>query len=292
MGLTDRRGSEHAILDPYSTPAVVETEDRLLRAVCSELRDHPGVWAWSLGNEPDLFCRPADPVVGRTWVRDRVAMIKAIDPSRPVLIGLHGASLEADPGFRVGDIAAETDISVMHGYSIYSRLARSPLDPDYVPFTAALAAALAGRPVLYEEFGVNTGSPDGPSGWRDLPMWDGRTRRAYFASEDDAAAYMQAVLQRLVRVGSLGAFVWCFADYHPSLWDRPPCNFQVHERFFGLVRPDGSLKPSAMVIREFAASAPVVREGERPVTIPTDEAGYYRRPLDAMMALYEAFGHL
>ena len=292
VGLTDRQGSEHRILDPYSTPAVVETEDRLVRAVCSELRDHPAVWAWSLGNEPDLFCRPADPAIGRTWVHDRVAAIKAIDAVRPVLIGLHGASLEADPGFHVGDVASETDISVMHGYSIYSRLARSPLDPDYVPFTAALAAALAGRPVLYEEFGVNTGSPDGPSGWRDLVMWDGRTRRAYFASEDDAAAYMHAVLPRLVRVGSLGAFVWCFADYHPSLWDRPPCDFQVHERFFGLVRPDGSLKPSAGVIRDFASSAPVVRAPERTVAIANGEADYYRRPLDAMTALYEAFGRL
>lgn len=292
VGLTDPIGSAHPILDMFSSPAVVAAEDRLLRAVCTELLDHPAVWAWSLGNEPDLFCRPADAEAGRTWVRDRVAVIRSVDPGRPVLIGLHGASLEADPGFRVGNIASETDISVMHGYSIYSRLARSPLDPDFVPFTAALAAALAGRPVLYEEFGANTASPDGPSGWRDLVMWDGRTRRAYFASEDDAAAYVRAVLPRLVRVGSLGAFVWCFADYHPSLWTRPPCDYQVHERFFGLVRPDGSLKPAAAAVREFAATGPVVQNPERTVSLTGGEADHYRRPFDAMAELYEAFGRL
>jgi endo-1,4-beta-mannosidase len=115
-----------------------------------------------------------------------------------------------------------------------------------VPFTAALAAALAGRPVLYEEFGVNTNAPDGESHWRELVLWGGRRRRAHFASESDAAAYFAAVLARLVRVGSLGAFAWCFSDYDPSLWNEPPCDLQVHERFFGLLRPDGSLKPNAL----------------------------------------------
>jgi endo-1,4-beta-mannosidase len=292
VGLTRPQGHNHPIFDMYITRSVVEAEDRLLRAVCSELRDHPAVWAWSLGNEPDLFCRPADPETGRTWVHDRVAVIRAIDPDRPVLIGLHLASLERDVGFRVGDIAAETDISVMHGYSIYSSLARSPLDPDLVPFTAALAATLAGRPVLYEEFGVNTQSPDRSGGWRDLALWDGRERRAYFAAEDDAAAYVQAVLPRLVRVGSLGAFVWCFADYHPDLWDRPPCDYQVHERFFGLVRPDGSLKPSAQVIRDFAGSGPIVSQPERTVVLSMSPDDYHRHQMEEMATLYERFDHL
>jgi endo-1,4-beta-mannosidase len=291
VGLGNPTGETSPIHNIYLTPFVVEAEDRLLRAVCTELRDHPAVWAWSLGNEPDLFCRPGNPEVGRSWVRDRTAVIRAMDPVRPVLIGLHTADLEGDVGFRLGDIAAETDISVMHGYSIYSHLARGPLDPDFVPFTAALSAALAGRPVLYEEFGINTQFPDGPSGWQDLRLWGGRTRRVHFASEEDAAGYIEAVLPRLVRVGSLGAFVWCFADYHPDLWDRPPCDDQVHERFFGLVRPDGSLKPSAQVLRNFARGHPMVGPADKTVDTPS-AAGYYRDPLGQMGALYERFGRL
>jgi endo-1,4-beta-mannosidase len=108
---------------------------------------------------------------------------------------------------------------------------------------------------------------------------------------------MAAVLPRLVRVGSLGAFVWCFSDYEPRLWDRPPCDFQVHERFFGLLRPDGSQKPTADVIRAFARTAPVVQPPERPVELlaagvlaPAD--AYYRDPLRQMAELYERFGRL
>jgi len=292
VGLTDLDGAAGSTYDIYETPFVIAAEDRLLATVCRGLAGHPAIWAWSLGNEPDLFCRPRSAAAGRAWVRGRVATIRREDPGRPVLVGLHEASLRADVGLRLDDIAAETDVSVMHGYPIYSPLARDPLDPDYVPFTAALSAALAGRPILYEEFGINTRSPDGVSHWEELGLWDGGRRATYFASEDDAAHYYAAVLPRLVRVGAIGAFVWCFADYDPRLWHLPPCDYQVHERFFGLVRADGTLKPSAAAVRSFAASAPVVRAADRQVELPSGASGYYSDPPRLMAEAYERFGRL
>jgi endo-1,4-beta-mannosidase len=43
------------------------------------------------------------------------------------------------------------------------------------------------------------------------------------------------------------------------LWDLPPCQNARHERFFGLVQPDGSIKPHAKVIQEFAKTKPQVK---------------------------------
>jgi endo-1,4-beta-mannosidase len=292
VSLTRRTGSPHTIHNTYTTPFVIEAEDLLLRTVCGELRDHPAVWGYSLGNEPDLFCKPPTADVGRTWVRDRVRTIKAADPNRYALIGVHSDCLDLNDGLRVDHVAELTDVSVMHGYSIYHPLARRALDPDFVPFTCALTAALAGRPVLYEEFGVNTQWPDAPSRWSDERTWDGGFRRTYFASEDDAAEYYAGVLPRLHRVGALGAFCWCFPDYYPSLWDRPPCDFQAHERWFGLWRPDGSLKPMGKVVERFAKSKPTIREPEKRVELPVTPDEYYREPARHTAGLYERFGRM
>jgi endo-1,4-beta-mannosidase len=278
--------SAHDIYNPYTERFVLDAECLQLRAICTELRDHPAIWAWSLGNEPDLFARPPSADAGRRWIADMAATIREVDDWHPVLIGLHGASLHRDVGLRVDHAAAETDISVMHGYSIYDSLARDPLDPALVPFTAALTSALAGRPVLYEEFGVNTQIPDGASHSEELATWDGGVRRAYFASEEDAAAYYAAVLDGLHRTGCLGAFAWCFGDYAEHLWDRPPCDLQKHERFFGLYRADGSLKPMGRVVRDFAASAPTVRPAEHPLALPMTTDEFYADPERLLPRLY------
>ena len=36
----------------------LDAERLLLRTVVNEYKDHPGVWMWNLGNEPDLFAWP------------------------------------------------------------------------------------------------------------------------------------------------------------------------------------------------------------------------------------------
>ncbi|MGH2417298.1 MAG: glycoside hydrolase 5 family protein [Candidatus Limnocylindria bacterium] len=286
VSLGRRSAAAHDIHDPHQAPFVLEAERLQLRTVCSALADHPALWAWSLGNEPDLLARPSTADAGRAWMADMVRTIREVDPDHPVLIGLHAASIHGNVGLRIDHAAAETDISVMHGYSIYDPLAREPLDPELVPFTAALTAALANRPVLYEEFGVNTRVPDGPSDWRELVTWDGGTRRAYFASEADAADHYSAVLDGLHRAGCLGAFAWSFGDYAPHLWDRPPCDLQEHERFFGLYRADGSLKPMGAAVRDFAATSPTIRSAERTLALGVTPDAFYADPARYLPGLY------
>ena len=292
VSLARHAASDRGIYDIYTEAFVLEAEERLLRTVCRELRDHPAVWAWSLGNEPDLFCQPVNCDIGTKWVDRMARVIRAEDPNHPVLIGLHTASLDGDAGFRVDQVAQVTDISVMHGYSIYNLHARGALDPDYVPFTCALTSALAGRPVLYEEFGVCTQWPNAPSGYRGAGLKMLGKAKQYYSSEEEAGEYYREVLPRLERVGALGAFAWCFADYDEALWGRPPCDRFEHERSFGLFRADGTAKPAAEAVREFAEGSPKVFAPEKSVVLPVGAEVYYQNPEAYQPMLYERFGRL
>jgi endo-1,4-beta-mannosidase len=274
----------------FMDPMALGAERLLLETVVGEYREHPGVWMWNLGNEPDLFAHPADASAGRAWVREMTGLVKAIDPVHPVTTGLHTASLFTDNGLRVDHVFAESDVAVMHGYPMYIEWARDPLDPDFVPYLCALVTALAGKPCLAEEWGGCT-SPDTPGSvvWEWIAY--GTPRKQFMAGEEAFAEYVAAVLPRLVEVGSTGAFMWCFADYDPALWDRPPCDDggARHERHFGLVRPDGSLKPHAEVIRSFAATGPRVGPATRTVNLDVTPDDYYADPVGHARRLYRSW---
>src|ERR1044071_3444583 len=113
-----------------------------------------------------------------------VNLIKSIDPTHPVTIGLHGDGLHRDNGLRIDKVYKHTDVAVMHSYPMYTPWARSPLDPDFVPYTCALTTALCGKPTLMEEFGGCTSLPGHPSYiWSWTAFGDPRDQ--YMASEED-----------------------------------------------------------------------------------------------------------
>lgn len=274
--------------NPYTDPLVVEAAELLLRTVVSRLKDHPAVGLWNLGNEPDLFAHPPAAAAGRAWARRMAALIRALDPRHAITCGLHLESLIAANGLRVNDIFAEVDVAVMHGYPMYADWAAEPLDPNFVPFLAALTSALSGKPTLIEEFGACTEAPGRPSSeWVGTAY--GQPYRQFMAAEEAFAGHLARVLPRLVEVGASGAMLWCYADYAPELYDRPPCDEARHERFFGLVRPDGSLKPHAEVIKAFAAAKPTVQPAQKLVELDVSAEEYYQAPLDHAKRLYRNF---
>jgi endo-1,4-beta-mannosidase len=273
---------------PFTDPVALQAEELFLGTVVSRFRGHAAIGLWNLGNEPDLFAWPPDAAAGRAWVRRMACLIRELDSSTPVTCGLHFANLVQDNGLQVHDVFREVDLAVMHGYPMYVDWAAGPLDPDFVPFLCALTSALCGKPTLMEEFGGCTEAPGQPSVvWRWTSY--GKARQQFMAAEEELAAYVEQVLPRLVQVGATGAVLWCYADYVPELYGRPPCDQAWHERFFGLVRPDGSLKPHATVIQRFAATGPCVQPAQRRVALDVSPETYYQSPRAHAQRLYQAF---
>jgi endo-1,4-beta-mannosidase len=279
---------ERGYVNPFTDPTASAAAELQLRTVVKRFRDHPAVGMWNLGNEPDLFAWPPGASAGRAWIRRMRGVIGEIDPDHPVTCGLHMANLLQDNGLRVNDVFAEVDTAVMHGYPMYTPWAKGPLDPDFVPFACALTSALCGKPTMMEEYGGCTAEPGRASFVKEWTSY-GTPHRQFMASEDEFATYVGEVLPRLLDVGVTGGLIWCFADYVPDLYDRPPCEESWHERFFGLVRPDGSLKPHAQVIRRFADSDPLVQPARRRVTLDMSPEEYYRDPLANAQRAYAAY---
>jgi endo-1,4-beta-mannosidase len=289
--ISDGRPTRRGYRNFYHDHVALEAEKLQLETVIHAYREHPAIWIWNLGNEPDLFDWPYSPEAGRHWVMEMVAHIRDLDTDHPVTCGLHIASFMEHNNLRIDHVYGETDIAVMHAYPMYHPLARQPLDPDFAPFTCALTATLCGKPVLLEEFGGCTSPPGQPSQtlkWRAY----GRSRTQFMASEEDLAEYLRQCLPRLVEIGVQGALIWCFADYIPELWDRPPCDQYRHERFFGLVRMDGSLKPHARVLKEFAATRPFIQPIPDFARLPINANTFYdttSQPFTYLPDLYEMY---
>lgn len=271
----------------YHDPVALDAARLMLDTVVGAYKNHPAVWMWNLGNEPDLFAWANTHTDGQAWVREMTQRIKAQDTTHPVTCGLHVESLTKDNSLRVNEIYAETDVAVMHGYPMYADWSRHALDPDFVPFLCALTSALCGKPTLMEEWGGCTTDQPSSEVWEWIGY--GRQYRQFMASEQDLADYVAQVLPKLVEVGSTGAMMWCFADYIPELWGKPPCDESRHERFFGLVRPDGTLKPHAEVIRQFAATQPTAQPAVRTVSLGMDGDTYYTDADKHIRALYQAY---
>jgi endo-1,4-beta-mannosidase len=218
-----------------------------------------------------------------------VALIKSIDPKHPVTIGLHSDGIHRDNGLRIDKVYAHTDVAVMHSYPMYTHWTRHPLDPDFVPFTCALTAALSGKPVLMEEFGGCTALPGEDTYTMKWTETNGREREQFMASEEDLVEFLRLTIPKLQHSGATGAMLWCYADYVPELWNLPPCQNAVHERFFGLVRPDGSLKPHAKVIQEFAKTKPQVLPIPEYAKIQINPDDFYSEPLGYLVDLYQKY---
>jgi endo-1,4-beta-mannosidase len=100
----------------------LEAQRLLLTTVVTEYCDHPAIWMWNLGNEPDLFAVAPDRQTGSAWVDEMTSLIKSIDKKHPVTCGLHSASLLTYTALRVDDTFKTTDIPVMHSYPMYMSL--------------------------------------------------------------------------------------------------------------------------------------------------------------------------
>lgn len=179
----------------YSDPLVLSSLVLLADTCAGALAGDDSIRAFDLANEIDDAQRPSSREAASAWLKLLTDTVKRTAPGIPVRIGAHLPSLTTGNNMRIDDLASVVDEDVMHAYPLYCDAARSPLDPELVPFACALTTGLAGsnRAVLMQEFGLCT-APRGSASYFIDDDFLGNRRSQYLASEEEGAAYFDEVL--------------------------------------------------------------------------------------------------
>src|SRR5215510_2788252 len=78
QGLAKEIVSQHKIVtdgyrNMFHDEVALNATRLLLKSVVGTLKEHPAIWMWNLGNEPDLFAWPNSSDDGAAWVREMVS---------------------------------------------------------------------------------------------------------------------------------------------------------------------------------------------------------------------------
>ena len=262
--------------DWYADEEIAQAQTLLAREAAAALAGHPALWAWDLGNENSNCVVPPSRPAARGWLARITGAIRGADPTALVTLGLHMEDLEEDRRLGPAEAAEVCDLLSMHGYPIYAAWADGPTDEHLLPFLAHITRWLGGgRDVVFSEFGV----PTYRTGGRQSPL---------LVDEETAAAYTHRALAALRRAGCAGAMLWCYTDYQPGIWEKPPLDEAVHERSFGLWRADGSPKPAVAVVRAATETNRLHVAGDL-AWIDIDSSDFYADPALHLRRLYRAY---
>jgi endo-1,4-beta-mannosidase len=266
---------DRCIDDFYANPELLRAQVLFARRVGERAREHPALFAWDLGNEFSNLREPRTPQDAAEWSLRLTETLLDVSGAGSTG-GMHGEDFDQDRHLRPSSIARRWEFATMHGYSVYSAFARDRLDTNVVPFLCQLQQSFSAKRVLFSELG-NPECPPGSSRVNGLGCLD----------ETEMAVYGRGAIDRLHARGALGAFWWCWADYDPALATLPPFDRAPHELRFGIVRSDGTPKPVAQMLSQFADEARQV--SEVPPAQIADETEHYAALPESIVREYREY---
>ncbi len=221
----------NAITDPES----VRWQVRFVREFVRRFRAHEAVLAWDLGNECNCMGLAASEHEAWLWTHAISSAIRAEDPHRQIVSGMHSLSAGGRGAWTIADQAELTDILTTHPYPLFTPgCDLDPIDSLRPALHAAaescLYADLGGKPCLVEEIG---------------------TLGNEMADQETVANYVRMSLYSSWAHGHCGFLWWC--GYDQSHLVSAPYEWCSVERELGLFRVDRTPKPVHDELQRFSA---------------------------------------
>lgn len=219
-------------LNPITDPLAILWQVRFVRYFVKRFLDCPAVLAWDLGNECNVM---GTGTREQTWVwtSSIVNAIRAVDPDRLIVSGMHSLSPQPSEPWSIADQGELTDLLTTHPYPIFTPHAdHDPINTMrsclHATAETRMYADLGGKPAIAEELG---------------------TLGPMIAGEPIAADYIRTALWSLWANDCHGLLWWCAFDQ--AHLEHAPYDWDTYEQELGLLRVDRSAKPALHELGRF-----------------------------------------
>ena len=211
----------------YTDPLALYLQQLYIKGFVTSMKEEKSICAWDLGNECNCMDKAEKREEACCWTSVIVNAVKASDPGRPVISGMH--SLELSGIWNIQDQGEMTDMLTTHPYPYWvEHCHRAPITDFRVLLHGTAQtqyyAGIGKKPCLVEEIG---------------------TMGPMVCDEEREAKFFKVNLWSNWANGAAGVMWWCAHDQ--SLLTAPPYDWNMCERELGML--DVSMNPKG-VLRE------------------------------------------
>jgi endo-1,4-beta-mannosidase len=280
---TEGKIIKNRLRNMFTDRDVRKAQKLFVHETASALQGHPAIWGWDLGNQITRFAIPPSQDHTRAWFEEMLNELRRRDAHLPVTTAIHQGDLERPGLMGPKEAAGYCDFLSVHAGPPFPQWADGSGDSLFPVFQCLMTKWLGGKKVILESLGIPTKPPAGALNESDRE----RLESTRLFSEGDAESYVHKVLNLLGQNGVSGAFARGFADFDSNLWEKPPFDERIQERFYGLFHGNGAAKQSAHIFSEF----PRGQQEKEPdwAWIDIDLKEYYENPLVSLKHLYGRF---
>lgn len=214
--------------DIYADVTMVGQEAWYVTELTKRFHAHAAVAGWLISNEIPIYGGEGDVEVITAWARLMVNAVRAGGADQPVSLGDGQWGVETtghDSGFTSLRYRDVVDFVGPHVYRMEHDRLRQHLKAAFI----CEMGAIAGRPVIMEEFGLSTD----------------------FVSEEGSGSYYRQLLHATLIAGATGWIAWNNTDYDDLRTQRPYSHhpFEMH---FGITDADGQPKKPLAELENFS----------------------------------------
>ena len=215
---------------PFTDQRMLAARQLLIRELVAAYADHPALLGWEPLPGFGRLAAASTREAVLAWLQATLEALCAAAKERTCTFLLALDALETSTSIWPDDILAAGAQPSLSAATFASDRRRLPLNARWIAFALDLAAALAGQPVALHLAGLPTTAPGETSTAHD---------GIYYASEEDAAAYLADVIALARQRGCPALWLWRWADIAETGWNKPPYDHSPWRRFTGLLRADG-----------------------------------------------------